>query len=95
MDQITFQDVADNLALHCVLCGELVGIHDLEEHAATHDAAGECWTYAAFEGACNLDADLVGWPLVAADGREAVWPFWLCTEQLEAVAFAKQLAGVA
>jgi hypothetical protein len=94
MSQVRLQEVAENLSLHCVLCGEVLDLDRFEAHAEAHHEAGECWTWATFAGACEIDPELTGWPVCTADEREGVWPFWLDTALLEAVAMTGKMEAI-
>ena len=77
--------VGEHLEFECVLCGKRLGLEEFQQHARAHAQSDECWTYAAFAGACKLDRSLEGWPLTLSDGRERVWPHWQHLRDLESL----------
>jgi len=92
MEGLSLREVRAHLTFECVLCGRELSAERVAAHAEQHARHGECWSYAGFTGACQIDGDLEGWPVVSPEGDELLWPFWERTDRLAARCTRRALA---
>lgn len=95
VNSFTLGQVALRARFHCALCGQVLAVRQVDDHAKTHAEHGEALTYGAFAASCAGNPGLEGLPVLLADGSDGVWPFEMSMGEQPAHAVEAQGARMA